>query len=196
MDDDRSGYLDMNEWKKASRDYRLDLNDTEVEKAFVAFDRNNDGQIAYDEFLRLIRGEMNAFRRKLVMQAFGKMDRDGSGELDINDIRGVYNGKFHPDVKSGKKTEEEILLEFLETFEQHHNVFSGESADHVVSKEEWVEYYENTSMSIDDDKYFELMINNAWRINDNTTYNNEKKGYSDDTKTNVQGNYQNKKAKE
>ena len=51
MDDDRSGYLDMNEWKKAVRDYRFDLNEIESEKLFVAFDRNNDGQINYDEFI-------------------------------------------------------------------------------------------------------------------------------------------------
>ena len=55
------------------------------------------------------------------MQAFEIMDKDGSGELDIDDIRGTYNARMHPDVKSGKKTEDEILLEFLETFEAHHN---------------------------------------------------------------------------
>ena len=79
MDDDRSGYLDMNEWKKGNKDYRLDLNDVEVEKAFIAFDRNNDGQINYDEFLRLIRGEMNQFRRKLVMQALQKIKEGQAG---------------------------------------------------------------------------------------------------------------------
>ncbi len=30
---------------------------------------------------------------------------------------GVYNAKLHPDVKAGKKTEDEILGEFLDTFE-------------------------------------------------------------------------------
>ena len=37
----------------------------------------------------------------------------------MNDIRGVYNAKNHPDVKSGKKTEDDILGEFLDTFEIH-----------------------------------------------------------------------------
>jgi len=37
------------------------------------------------------------------------MDKDKSGEIDINDIRQSYNAKQHPDVKSGKKTEDEIL---------------------------------------------------------------------------------------
>jgi hypothetical protein len=50
------------------------------------------------------------------------MDRDKSGVLNVDDLKGVYNGKFHPDVKSGKKTEEEILGEFLDTFEMHYSL--------------------------------------------------------------------------
>ena len=46
-------------------------------------------------------------------QAFKKLDRDSSGQIDIDDIRGVYNASNHPDVASGKKTEDEILGEFL-----------------------------------------------------------------------------------
>ena len=30
------------------------------------------------------------------------MDKDGSGILDINDIKQNYNAKMHPDVKKGK----------------------------------------------------------------------------------------------
>jgi Ca2+-binding EF-hand superfamily protein len=60
---------------------------------------------------------MNDFRKKIVMAAFKKIDKDGSGILDINDIKGVYNARMHPEVKSGKKTEDEILGEFIETFE-------------------------------------------------------------------------------
>ena len=40
------------------------------------------------------------------------MDKDGSGVIDINDLRGRYNAKFHPDVRQGKKTEDEVLAEF------------------------------------------------------------------------------------
>jgi calcyphosin len=60
---------------------------------------------------------MNSFRKNIVMAAFKKIDRDGSGILDLNDIKGVYNARSHPEVKSGKKTEDEILGEFIETFE-------------------------------------------------------------------------------
>jgi hypothetical protein len=62
---------------------------------------------------------MNSGRVALCKKAYTIMDTDGSGHLDINDIRKTYNAKQHPDVKSGKKTEDEILCEFLDTFEDH-----------------------------------------------------------------------------
>jgi hypothetical protein len=38
--------------------------------------------------------------------------------------------------------------------------------DHIVTKEEFEEYYNNISSSVDNDQYFELMITNAWKINE------------------------------
>mmetsp|Transcript_22354 Transcript_22354/g.16834 ORF Transcript_22354/g.16834 Transcript_22354/m.16834 type:complete len:97 (-) Transcript_22354:45-335(-) len=38
------------------------------------------------------------------------------------------------------------------------------SRDGNISLDEWMEYYNNVSMSIDDDKYFELMMNSAWNL--------------------------------
>lgn len=65
---------------------------------------------------------MNKFRKSLAERAFKIMDKDKSGVLDIGDIKGVYNAKFHPDVKAGKKSEEEVLGEFLDTFELHYSL--------------------------------------------------------------------------
>lgn len=92
------------------------------------------------------------------------MDKDKSGILDLDDIKQAYNAKFHPDVKAGKKTEDDILLEFLDTFEQHYSFSHENSRDGRVDMNEWIEYYNNVSMSIDDDKYFELMMNSAWNL--------------------------------
>lgn len=41
---------------------------------------------------------MSNYRKKLVQQAFNKLDRDGSGEVDMSDIKDIYNAKRHPDV--------------------------------------------------------------------------------------------------
>merc|ERR1719263_1078673 len=146
-------------------------------RVFDLFDRDGSGEISYDEFLRMIRGEMNSFRKKIALKAFAIMDKDGSGTLDINDIRGTYNAKQHPDVKAGKKTEDEILGEFLDTFEDHFCDMKGnaDSRDGKITEGEWLEYYNNVSMSIDDDAYFELMMTNAWNLDGNKV---TKKGWA------------------
>jgi calcyphosin len=107
------------------RDFKIDVPEDQVTIVFNAFDLNRDGTISYDEFLRIIRGDLNSFRLGLVKKAFTKLDRDGSGIVDINDLR----ASKHPDVMSGKKTEDAVLSEFLETFETHHNIMNGQQAD-------------------------------------------------------------------
>lgn len=34
-----------------------------------------------------------------------------------------------------------------------------------MTPDEWIEYYNNVSVSIDEDAYFETMMNSAWNFN-------------------------------
>lgn len=164
-DDNNDKTIDFNEFKKLIQDYRIPIGEKDIKGCFDEFDSDRSGAIDYDEFCRGIVGEMNDFRMNLAKRAFKIMDKDNSGLIDINDIRGVYNAKFHPDVKKGKKTEDEVLAEFLDTFEYHFNLLnSNKSKDRSITMEEWIEYYNNISMSIDNDEYFALMMNNAWNM--------------------------------
>ena len=166
MDDDNSKSLDADEFAKALRDYRISQDPMEIQAIFDTFDPDGNGQINYDEFLRGVMGDMNQRRQGIVRKAFAVIDKDGSGVLDINDIKGTYNAKKHPDVMSGKTTEEEVLYEFLDTFEEQYSIRNGnaKSRDRSVTIEEFMEYYQNISCSIDNDDYFELMMTNTWNL--------------------------------
>jgi Ca2+-binding EF-hand superfamily protein len=113
MDDDNSKSLNKPEFNKAMQDFALGFTPKQCSDLFDYFDVDNGGTISYDEFLRAVRGPMNMARKKCVAQAFKKLDKDGNGWIDINDVRGVYNAKKHPDVIAGKKSEDDILKEFL-----------------------------------------------------------------------------------
>ena len=57
-----------------------------------------------------------------------------------------------------------MLSEFLETFETHHNLMAGGKADANVTLEEFIEYYNNVSASIDDDAYFAQVMDSSWNL--------------------------------
>jgi len=168
MDDNGSGSLDIQEFWKALCDFRLPVSPEECRKLFDLFDIDENGEISYDELMRAVAGELTPIRKAFVAKAFKKVDKDGSGILDIRDIEGTYNAKDHPDVKAGKKTEEEILSEFLDTFELHHSLKHPEDKDRKITLKEFEEYYTNVGATIENDQYFELMITNAWNLNDKT----------------------------
>lgn len=164
MDDNHSMSLDRYEFGKAMNDYMLGMSEAEVNTLFQVFDRNRNGVIEYDEFLREIRGPMNDVRKRIVLQAFAKFDRNGDGYVNIDDLTGLYSGKKHPDVIAGKKTETQVLQEWLETFETHHNLRTNNAPDHIVTQEEFLEYYNNVSISVDNDQHFVAIINSAWNL--------------------------------
>jgi Ca2+-binding EF-hand superfamily protein len=122
MDDNDSKTLSRAEFEKACRDFKAELSSEDILTLFGAFDLNRDGYINYDEFLRVIRGDLNDFRRALVNKAFSKFDKNGDGVVELEDLVGVYNASKHPAVLEGRKTHEQVLAEFLETFETHHNI--------------------------------------------------------------------------
>jgi hypothetical protein len=68
---------------------------------------------------------MSKARTDLIMKAFRKLDRDGSGELTIDDLRGVYNATKHPKYLNGQWTEEQVLSEWLSSFAGPGKTFDG-----------------------------------------------------------------------
>ena len=107
-DKNKSMTLSMDEATQCMKHLRIDClqTDEEIECCFKLFDRNGDGEICYDEFLRAVRGEMNDFRKKLCMSAFRILDTDQSGVIDLGEIKARYSAKKHPDVIAGKRTED------------------------------------------------------------------------------------------
>lgn len=155
MDDDGSKTLSYEEFSKAMRE--LTLVPSEIQALFRYFDGDCNGTITYDEFLTGLRGELNDRRKALVGLAYGVMDKNGDGQVDMKDVVDRYDVSQHPDVKSGLKSKIQVLREFLD-------VFDCEEKDGIITPSEFYRYYAGVSAAIDDDDYFELMIRNAWHI--------------------------------
>lgn len=126
---------------------------------FRQFDLTGDGNVTYDEFLTALKGELTPDRLAIVDKAFELMDKDGSGYLSVEDLKGVYNCKMHPAVLEGTRSEESVMAEFLDSFEGVRGDDDGK-----ITLTEWRQYYEEISASIPLDAYFVTMMESAWCI--------------------------------
>jgi Ca2+-binding EF-hand superfamily protein len=166
-DDNGSGQLDLPEFTKAVSDFGVDIDPQDVKGLFKSLDIDGSGEINFDEFVRVVVGDMNQFRKSLVERAYRTLDINQDGQIDLDEFKNRYNAAMHPDVRSGKRTEDEVIIEFMETFEKHHAMMAegkGGRGDGLVTLEEFQEYYNNISCNIENDSYFDLMISNAWNL--------------------------------
>ena len=85
------------------------------------------------------------------------MDTDGSGQLTISDIAGIYDVSMNPEFLEGRKTRDEILSDFLNNFDGARG-----NNDGVVARAEWDDYYTDLSMSTPSDEYFVRMMESTW----------------------------------
>jgi len=60
---------------------------------------------------------MSKARLEMIDKAFRKMDVNKDGVITVDDLKMNYDVTHHPDYKNGRKTREQILQEFLNTFQ-------------------------------------------------------------------------------
>ncbi len=85
------------------------------------------------------------------------LDRDGSGQINIQDITGIYDVSMNPEFLEGRKTRDEILQDFLNNFDG-----AKGNNDGIVTMQEWTDYYTDLSMSTPSDEYFVRMMESTW----------------------------------
>ena len=105
------------------------------------------------------REELSERRMNMVERAFNILDKDGSGQITVADVKHLYDPSHHKDFIEGRKTKEEVIEEFLDSFDG-----AKGNNDGVISKKEWNDYYTDLSMSLPSDDYFVAMMESVWNI--------------------------------
>ena len=80
----------------------------------------------------------------------------------LNILKEKYDAKNHPDVISGKKTEEEKLLEFIDCFEINFDLLNQYSNVNFIDFEIFANFYEYVAFVYDNDKIFGKILTSTF----------------------------------
>lgn len=105
------------------------------------------------------REELTERRMHMVSRAFNILDKDGSGQITVSDVKHLYDPSHHKDFIEGRKTKEEVIEEFLDSFDG-----AKGNNDGIITRKEWDDYYTDLSMSLPSDDYFVAMMESVWNI--------------------------------
>ena len=166
-DEDNKRVLSFDNFCKYITNFFIPISRNDAIALFKLYDNKNTGEINYDSLINDLLFKMSESRRYLVKNAFNKLDENRKGVLHMNVIKGGFVPKGHPDVKNGKKTEQEVFAEFLDNFDYHFNLLNQgrNPEDEEVTSQEFIDFYRYISSGIEDDNYFNKMIIGVWGLN-------------------------------
>ena len=173
-DRDNSGFISFDNFYTIFQSNYIDIPLVDIKSIFGLFDNNNEKQInsaseykiKYDLLLKSIIGNISIKRRALIQKVFDSFNKDKNGKILISDMKNRFNPSRHPDVLKGSKTENKILgefLDFLEIFREYYNNLHG-GYTFNIGFQEFLEFYSEISLSIEDDKDFENLLINCWDL--------------------------------
>ena len=174
-DRDNSGFISFENFYTIFQSNYIDIPLVDIKSIFGLFDNNNNEKqinsaseykIKYDLLLKSIIGNISIKRRALIQKVFDSFSRDKNGKILISDMKNRFNPSRHPDVLKGSKTENKILgefLDFLEIFREYYNNLHG-GYTFNMGFQEFLEFYSEISLSIEDDKDFENLLINCWDL--------------------------------
>eukprot|EP00698_Gefionella_okellyi_P005897 TRINITY_DN1532_c0_g2_i1.p1 TRINITY_DN1532_c0_g2~~TRINITY_DN1532_c0_g2_i1.p1 ORF type:complete len:716 (-),score=132.11 TRINITY_DN1532_c0_g2_i1:1153-3255(-) len=155
QDSKHSKRVSLPQFRRALSDIRSGLQERDMEQLFKIQDRDRDGYIDYEIFLQTLRGPLSERRRQLIHSAFRAVDCTGSGAVELFEVRAAFTAGRHPDVRAARRTESDVLLDFLDTF-------TDCNADGLVTLPIFERYYSSVSFGITDDASFESILTSSW----------------------------------
>ena len=162
----QNGYIQLNKLNDIFRAYNFNIYYYDIKILFDLFDKNKIGIIQYDNLIKAIVGKMNEKRKSIIIKVYESLNKDLYGYINIKEIKKKFNCYKHPEVIKGNKTHEEVYGDFLECIEIYREYICNinKKYNDYFSLGEFLEFFDELSMYINDDDYFEVLIYSCWDI--------------------------------
>ena len=152
--------ITLNDLKNIFQSQHISLNDFEYNEIFNKFKK--DKYLDFPLFIREFKKELNDTKLNYVEDAFSKLDINENERIPIEYIKKKYDAKNHPEVISGKKNQEENLLEFIDCFGINFDLLNPNINDNFVDFEIFANCYEYVAFVYDNDKIFGKILKSTF----------------------------------
>ena len=181
LDTQNTQELDFSTFKSACDKFDFQLTEEEIKELFLAFTKEETTKLNYDEFIRILRGELSQNRKELVEQVYKSINEENKEGLNIEEVFGFYNPKGSYEFLYLKDKEENAKKIFENTFNENHIYLNGEKGkDKLVDLDEFIDYYESVSLMIHDDDTFREVILKSWNLYDEKQENQKEQKVQND----------------
>ena len=129
---------------------------------------SNKEYLDYNRFIRFFKKELNDNKLNIVEKVFLslKYDTEDNEEIPLNEIKKKYSARRHPEVIWGKKTEDEKIREFRESFDINYEIANLDQVNNKVGKfvdfQTFANYYEYVSFIYSNDEDFTNLLISTW----------------------------------
>lgn len=165
LDENNQQELDIKLFGQICTEFNFGLTQEEVEDLFLSFDKEEKGMINYDDFIRVIRGELSERRKELVHNVFKQLDIDNKGSLTIEELLNIFIPKGSLECLKEKKSEEQAMECFEYCLKANHKYLNGDEGDtKPVDIDEFEDLYESISLMIPNDDMFREIILRCWGL--------------------------------
>ena len=86
IDTENEQELDYSTFRKACEDFNFELSEDECKELFLAFTKEETTKVNYDEFVRILRGELLEKRKEFVENVFKGIVKENKGWLSLDDL--------------------------------------------------------------------------------------------------------------
>ena len=148
--------ITFNDFKNVLQGQHILFNESEYENLFEQFSK--DDYLQFTLFIREFKKQLNETKLNYVENAFSILDSLNNGNVTVNLIKMNYDVKNHPDVISGRKNEEEKLLEFIDCFEINNEILNNNN-NNYIDFEIFANFYEYVAFVYENDNEFGNIIN-------------------------------------
>ena len=188
-DKEKKGELTYNKFIELLEIFNITMSKQSINSIFDYFDKDKKNVIKYDDLIKEIIGNISDNREIIIKKVFNSFNKDNNNNISINDLKQKYRAYNHPEVKNNLKSEKEVFFEFLESidiFKNYKNTINGQNYNNnALSYQDFLEYYKEIGISIEDDIIFEHLLKSCWNIdNQNDIYNTSKNNELNNLKDN------------